>query len=190
MNINEAITLAGIADSTTVQTFEDFDQVMNAFQAGSCDAITTDKSGLISRKATAEPAAFRDDITIFGVTLSKEPLGPMYRSDDAQWGDIMDWTVYATFIAEEKGVTSATIDAYLAANPDDLEAQRLFGAAEDQLQGEMGLDAQAFYNVISQVGSYAEIYNRNLGPDTVFNVPRGLNNLWTNGGLFFPPPGR
>ena len=73
--------------------------MMNAFQAGSCDAITPDKSGLISRKATAEPASFRDDIIIFGLTLSKEPLGPMYRSDDAQWGDIVDWTVYATYMS-------------------------------------------------------------------------------------------
>jgi len=134
LNINEAITLAGIADNTTVQTFEDFDQVMNAFQAGSCDAITTDKSGLISRKAVAEPAAFRDDITIFGVTLSKEPLGPMYSSNDPQWGDIVDWTVYITFIAEEKGVTSGNIDDYLANNPDDLEAQRVFGVSDDQLR--------------------------------------------------------
>ena len=190
LNINEAIRLAGIADSTTVQTFEDFDQVMAAFQSGSCDVITTDKSGLAARKAVAEPASFASDITIFGLTLSKEPLGPLYRSDDPQWGDIVDWLVYSTFIAEEKGITSTTMDQYLADNPDDLEAQRLFGSAEDELQTAMGLDVAAFYNAITQVGSYVEIYNNNLGPDTVFDLPRGLNTLWLEGGLLYPPPAR
>ncbi len=73
---------------------------------------------------------------------------------------------------------------------DDTEAARLFGGADDQLQGDMGLDALAFANVITQVGNYAEIYERNLGPDTPFDLPRGLNELWTQGGLLYPPPAR
>ena len=190
LNMIEAVGLAGIAGNTVVQALEDFDQVMAAFALGSCDAITTDKSGLIARKATAQPASFQSDIVIFGLTLSKEPLGLMYRADDPQWGDIVDWLVYATWIAEEKGITSSNIDRYLADNPNDFEAQRLFGSAEDTLNDEMGLSVDAYYNAIKQVGNYEEIYNRNLGPDTVFDVARGLNNLWFNGGLFYPPPAR
>jgi general L-amino acid transport system substrate-binding protein len=187
LNISEAARVAGV--NIDLQTSEDFDQVMAAFQAGSCDVVTTDKSGLISRKAVAEPADFREDLVIFGVTLSKEPLGPMFRANDSVWGDVVDWTVYATLIAEEKGINSGNIDSILGST-DDGEALRLFGRADDEIQTAMGLDADAFYNVISQVGNYGEIYDRNLGPDTVFNVPRGLNQLWTNGGLMYPPPAR
>ena len=122
------------------------------------------------------------------MTLSKEPLGPMYRTNDGQWGDVVNWVVYATWIAEEKGVTSANIDDVLASTTDG-ELIRLFGG-EGELQTGMGLDAQAFYNVIKQVGNYAEIYDRNLGPDTIFNVPRGANSQWTEGGLFYAPPAR
>ena len=190
LNMIEAVGLAGIADNTFVQALEDVDQVMAGFASGSCDAITMDKSRLIGGKATAQPASFQTDIVIFGLTLSKEPLGPMYRADDPQWADIVDWLVYATWIAEEKGITSSNIDRYLADNPNDFEVQRLFGSAEDTLNDEMGLSADAYYDAIKQVGSYEEIYNRNLGPDTVIDVARGLNNLWFNGGLFYPPPAR
>ncbi len=114
----------------------------------------------------------------------------MYPANDSQWAAVVDWVVYSTFIAEEKGITSAGIDDYLAANPDDAEAQRLFGEEEYATVADLGLTRDAFYQAISQVGNYEEIYNRNLGPDTPFNLPRGLNELWINGGLLYPPPAR
>ena len=171
-------------------TYADADGYMNALQSGQCDIATTDKSQLASRKATASPAEFSEDLIIPAFTFSKEPLGPVFQANDSQWGDVVNWTVFSTLIAEEKGITSTGLADYLSSNPDDSEAQRLFGGAEDQLQGDMGLDPLAFANVITQVGSYAEIYDRNLGPDTPFNLPRGLNELWTNGGLLYPPPAR
>lgn len=186
LNMTEAARVAGT--DITLQTFEDFDAVMANFAAGACDAVTTDKSGLISRKAVAEPASFQEDLVIFGLTLSKEPLGPMYRTNDGVWGDIVNWVVYATWIAEERGVTSANIDDVLASTSDG-EVIRLFGG-EGELQTGMSLDADAFYNVIKQVGNYEEIYNNNLGPDTIFNVARGVNSQWTDGGLFYAPPAR
>jgi general L-amino acid transport system substrate-binding protein len=171
-------------------TFADADGYMNGLQAGQCDLVTTDKSQLASRKATAQPAEFSEDLIIPAFTFSKEPLGPVYQANDSQWGDVVNWTVFATFLAEEKGITSATLADYLSSNPDDTEAARLFGGAEDEIQSTMGLDPLAFANAITQVGSYAEIYERNLGPGTPFNLPRGLNELWTNGGLLYPPPAR
>jgi general L-amino acid transport system substrate-binding protein len=186
-----ATNLAAVSGVTIdLVTYADADGYMNALQSGQCDIATTDKSQLASRKATASPADFSADLIIPGYTFSKEPLGPVYQANDSEWGDIVNWTVFATLIAEEKGITSATLADYLASNADDTEAARLFGSADDQLQGDMGLDALAFANVISQVGSYAEIYERNLGPDTPFNLPRGLNKLWINGGLLYPPPAR
>ncbi|MDJ0952915.1 MAG: transporter substrate-binding domain-containing protein [Acidimicrobiia bacterium] len=186
-----ATNLAQVSGVTIdLVTYADADGYMNALQSGQCDIATTDKSQLASRKATASPAEFSEDLIIPGFTFSKEPLGPVYQANDSQWGDVVNWTVFATLIAEEKGITSATLADYLSSNPDDTEAARLFGAAEDQLQGDMGLDPLAFANVITQVGSYAEIYERNLGPDTPFNLPRGLNELWSNGGLLYPPPAR
>jgi len=173
-----------------LETYADADGYMNALQSGQCDIATTDKSQLASRKATASPADFSEDLIIPGYTFSKEPLGPVYQANDSQWGDVVNWTVFATLIAEEKGITSTTLESYLADNADDTEAARMFGGADDQLQGDMGLDALAFANVITQVGSYVEIYERNLGPDTPFNLPRGLNELWANGGLLYPPPAR
>lgn len=186
-----ATNLAAVAGVTIdLVTYADADGYMNALQSGQCDIATTDKSQLASRKATASPAEFSADLIIPGYTFSKEPLGPVYQANDSQWGDVVNWTVFATLIAEEKGITSSTLESYLSGNPDDTEAARLFGGADDQLQGDMGLDPLAFANVITQVGSYAEIYERNLGPDTPFNLPRGLNELWTNGGLLYPPPAR
>ncbi len=189
LNIQTLIEVSNISGAT-VDTYADADGYMNALQAGQCDIATTDKSQLASRKATATPQDFADDLLIHPLTFSKEPLGPVYPANDSQWAAIVDWVVYATFIAEEKGITSATIDGYLADNPDDAEAQRLFGDVEYATLGDLGLPRDAFYQTIKQVGNYEEIYNRNLGPDTPFNLPRGLNSLWTEGGLLYPPPAR
>ncbi len=158
----------------------------DAFIAGTCDVITTDGSGLVGRKAVQEPEG--ETWVIFPATpISKEPLGPVYAQNDSQWADVVNWTVYATLIADENGVTSADADAALAGDF-GAEMQRLMGG-EGEKQTFMGLVADAFYNVISQVGNYQEIWDANLAP--VGLVREGsANALWTDGGLMYPPPAR
>jgi general L-amino acid transport system substrate-binding protein len=183
-NISELAQTLGI--TIDLQTFEDYDQVTEAFIAGTCDVITTDGSGLVGRKAAQEPEG--EEWVIFPATpISKEPLGPVYAQNDSQWADAVNWVVYATLIADEYGVTSANADAALAGEFGP-EMIRLMGG-EGELQSVMGLSADAFYNVITQVGSYQEIWDANLTP--VGLVREGsANALWTDGGLMYAPPAR
>ncbi|MCB0992437.1 MAG: amino acid ABC transporter substrate-binding protein [Acidimicrobiales bacterium] len=183
-NIADAADAAGVG--ITVSTFEDFDIVTDNFISGACDIITTDGSGLVGRKAVQQPEG--EEWVIFPATpISKEPLGPTYGQNDSKWADVINWTVYATIIADENGVTSANVDE-MAANPPTAEIGRLLGG-EGELQTAMGLPADAFYQVIKQVGNYDEIYERNL-------VPVGLtrdgsaNAGWLDGGLIYAPPAR
>lgn len=179
-NISEAMKAVGA--NFTLTTFDDFNLVLQNFKDGACDAITTDGSGLVSRKSTDEPAA--GDWVIFPtVPISKEPLGPATKQGDDVWSDAVSWTVYAMITAEEFGVTSANVDEMLA-NPPNGEVQRMLGG-EGELQTVMGLPADAFYQVIKQVGNYGEVFDRNL---TVLGLQRGLNGLWINGGLLYAPP--
>ncbi len=181
-NITEASDALGL--NITLQTYEDFNIVMENFKSGACDVVTTDGSGLVSRKAT-DPAG--GEWVIFPeVPISKEPLGPAWKQNDSVWGDVVRWTVYAMIIAEEKGITSANVDQ-MVANPPDGEASRLLGASEDEIQTKMGLPADAFYQVIKQVGNYGEVFDRHLTP---LGLNRGLNALWSDGGLLYAPPAR
>ncbi len=181
-NITEAMQAIG-ADFT-LTTFEDFNIVLENFKSGACDAVTTDGSGLVSRKATDEPAP--GDWVIFpSVPISKEPLGPGVAQGDAKWADAVNWTMFALMIAEEQGITSANVDD-MKANPPNGEVERLLGGAEEK-QTAMGLPADAFYNVIKQVGNYGEIFDANLTP---LGLERGLNALWNQGGLIYAPPAR
>ena len=169
-NITEAMQAAG-ADFT-LTTFEDFNIVLENFKSGACDAVTTDGSGLISRKSTDEPAP--GDWVIFpAVPISKEPLGPGVAQGDAKWADAVNWTMFAMIIAEEQAITSANV-ADMLADPPNGEVQRLLGG-EGEKQTAMGLPADAFFNVISQVGNYGEIFDTHL---TVLGLERGLNALW------------
>ncbi|MBI4631640.1 MAG: amino acid ABC transporter substrate-binding protein, partial [Chloroflexi bacterium] len=154
------------------------DAAIAAYEANRCDAFTTDKSGLISRISTLKAPA---DTVIMDVTLSKEPLGPMVRHGDDQWHDIVQWTVFSTFIAEEFGVTSANVDDVKAKDTRP-EVKRLTGAdANAKMGAKLGLGDDFAFNIIKKVGNYAEIYDRNLGPKTKTSIPRGLNNLYVNG---------
>ncbi|MEM7323474.1 MAG: amino acid ABC transporter substrate-binding protein [Actinomycetota bacterium] len=182
-NISELAQVLGI--SITLNTFEDFNIVTDAFIEGTCDIITTDGSGLVGRKAEQQPDD--QEWVIFPATpISKEPLGPVYAQNDSQWADVVNWTVYATIIADEQGVTSANVDDALANGSPEI--QRLLGG-DGELQSVMGLSADAFYNTISQVGSYGEIFESNLGP--VGLVREGsANAAWTEGGLIYAPPAR
>ncbi len=135
-NIAELASVLGI--TITLNTFEDFDQVTDAFLSGACDVITTDGSGLVGRKAVQQPAD--DEWVIFPASpISKEPLGPVYAQNDSQWADVVNWVVYATFIADEYGVTSADVDAALVGDF-GAEMVRLMGG-EGELQTVMGLPA-------------------------------------------------
>ena len=183
-NISELASVLGI--KITLTTFEDYDQVTEAFIAGTCDVITTDGSGLVGRKSVQEPS--KDAWVIFPATpFSKEPLGPVYAQNDSQWADVVNWTVFATFIADEYGVGSDEVSA-AAAGDFGPEMVRLMGG-EGELQTVMGLSATAFADVITQVGNYQQIWDRNLTP--VGLVREGsANALWNKGGLLYAPPAR
>jgi general L-amino acid transport system substrate-binding protein len=184
-NIADAADAAGIEMRLT--TFEDFDQVTENFINGACDVITTDGSALVGRKANQQPAG--ENWVIFPATpISKEPLGPTYGQNQSRFADVVNWTVYATIIADEKGITSDNVDD-MAASPPDAEAARLLGAADDEQQSNMDLAPDAFYQVIAQVGNYDEIYARHLNP--VGLTREGSANAgWLDGGLIYAPPAR
>ena len=182
---NLADTMAARGLSYEPVVYEDVETGWTTYEEGRCDAYTTDKSGLVARQILL---TVPDDHVIMDETISKEPLGPVVRHGDDQWFDIVQWTVFATFFAEEHGITAANAGDMMAstANP----REKSFFGTEGELGAFLGLDADWAYNVVSQVGNYAEIYDRNLGPDTLTYIPRGLNSLYTDGGLLFAPAWR
>jgi general L-amino acid transport system substrate-binding protein len=164
--------------------FPDAPSTSEAYDQGTCDGFTTDKSGLVSQQILmTDPAAHM----ILEETMSKEPLAPSVRHGDNNWGDIVTWTVFCTFATEEYGITSQNVDTFLGG--DDPVIQNLLGETGD-LGVALGLSNDFCYQVVSQVGNYEEIYNRNLGPGTPFNLPRGLNSQYTDGGLLYAMPFR
>ncbi|MEC7924495.1 MAG: amino acid ABC transporter substrate-binding protein, partial [Actinomycetota bacterium] len=155
-NIGDAAEAAGV--TINLQTYEDFDIVTDNFISGACDIITTDGSGLVGRKAQQQPDG--EEWVIFpGAPISKEPLGPTYGQNDSKWADAVNWAVYATIIADEKGINSGNAASVVGNDAFDAEAQRLMGG-EGELQSLMGLAPDAFQQVISQVGNYDEIYSQ------------------------------
>ena len=183
--LNLADVMAARGVSYTPAVFEDADSTFAAYSEGRCDGVTTDKSGLVSRRTVlADPAAH----VILDVTMSKEPLGPMVRHGDDQWFDIAQWTVFALFSSEEFGLASDNVDSMMASATAP-EVRRLLGL-EGDLGLKLGLENNWAYNIIKLVGNYEEVYNRNLGPDTPTYIPRGYNSLYTNGGLLYAPPFR
>ena len=183
-NIADAADAAGV--DITLSTFEDFDIVTTNFIEGACDIITTDGSALVGRKANQQPAD--QDWVIFPPTpISKEPLGPTYGQNQSRFADVVNWTVYATIIADEKGITSSNAAA-IAADPPDAEAGRLLGG-DGEVQSAMGLAPDAFLQVITQVGNYDEIYTRHLGPVGLTRAG-SANAGWLDGGLIYAPPAR
>jgi len=186
-NITEGAEVAGV--SITLQTVETFPEAMEAFKSGTCDLVTTDGSGLYGNRAAEEAAGTEGagDWVIFPeAPISKEPLGPAYRQNDSQWADVINWTVYATFIADEQGVTAANVGDMMEATP---ELARLFGG-EGELQSAMGLDAEAFLNAIKAVGNYGEIFERNLTGPLDLAREGSYNMQWLDGGLIYAPPAR
>ena len=164
--------------------FEAFDEVVGAFFAGRCDAYTSDSSNMASVRTTAPNPA---DYVILPDLISKEPLAPATRHGDAEWDDVVRWVVHALIQAEESGVTSANAAAMRDSN--DPTVKRLLGTTPGFGEA-LGLDEAWAYNAISAVGNYGEIFARNVGPDTPLGLERGLNALWTDGGLMYAPPAR
>ena len=181
-NLADVFRARGL-DFTPV-VFDDADATREAYDQGQCDGFTTDKSGLVSQQILmADPAAH----IILDETMSKEPLAPAVRHGDDNWYDIIKWSVYCTIAAEEMGMTSENVDTFLGG--EDPVIQNLLGEAGD-LGVALSLNNDFCYQIIKQVGNYGEIYDRNLGPDTPFNLPRGLNALYTDGGIQYAPPFR
>jgi general L-amino acid transport system substrate-binding protein len=166
-------------------TIEKCEEVTGAFLAGRCDAITSDASQLAAIRAndTPNPA----DYVILPELISKEPLGPSVRQGDDQWFDIVKWALFAMIDAEERGLTAANVEAALK-SPDP-NVQRLLGVTGDLGKG-MGLDNKWAYNIIRLVGNYGESFERNVGMASKLQLARGLNALWTKGGLMYSPPVR
>ncbi|MBQ0805611.1 MULTISPECIES: amino acid ABC transporter substrate-binding protein [unclassified Sulfitobacter] len=155
------------------------------YLAGACDTYTTDASGLAATRATFEAPG---DHIILPEIISKEPLGPLVRHGDNEWGDITRWTLYALIAAEELGVTSANVEE-MAASTTNPEVARLLGT-EGTLGEMLGLDAAWAKNAIASQGNYGEIFAKNIGEETPIGLARGLNAQWTDGGLMYAPPFR
>ena len=154
---------------------------------GRCDMYGTDRSGLASNRTTFKDAEWH---IILPEIISKEPLGPVVKYGDQQWSDIVRWTVYVLFIAEEMGLNSENIDDMV--DHVDPAVKRFMGELNGKdhphLGAKLGLNSYWAYDIIKQVGNYKEIYERNLGPKTKLGLDRGLNKLYTDGGLLYAPP--
>ena len=160
-------------------------EAQQKYLSNACDAYTTDASGLAATRATFEdPSAH----VILPEIISKEPLGPVVRHGDNQWGDIARWVLNALVVAEEKGITSENVED-MAASSEDPEIRRLLGV-EGDLGSMIGLEAGWAKDAILAGGNYGEIFDRHLGPDTAIGLERGLNAQWTDGGILYAPPFR
>lgn len=166
----------------TVVAFEKADEVVAAYDAGRCDVYTTDRSGLAAQRSKlSDPSAH----IVLPEIISKEPLGPLVRHGDSQWADIARWTHACMVNAEEMGVTSANVAEMKGS--DDPNIKRLLGADGD-LGPKLGLDNAFCANILEKVGNYSEVYEANVGPDTELGLERGLNALWSDGGVMYVPP--
>ncbi len=163
---------------------ENRDEVEQAFYSGRCDVYTNDASGLASSRTTRAPKP--DDYVILPELISKEPLAPAFRHGDNQFGDIVRWAVYAMLEAEEYGITAANVDKMKAENTNPV-IKRILGTTPGMGKA-LGLDDDWAYRIIKQVGNYGESFERNMGDKSALKLPRGLNRLWTQGGLQYAPP--
>ncbi len=161
-------------------------EAQQQYLAGACDVYTTDASGLAATRATFEdPAAH----VVLPEIVSKEPLGPLVRHGDNEWGDIVRWTLNALITAEELGVTSANVGEMGASAGNNPEVNRLLGT-EGNLGEMLGVDADWAAKALAAVGNYGEIFERNIGENTPIGLARGLNASYRDGGLIYSPPFR
>ena len=203
MNINSALELSGASVCTNTGTttelnvadyfrannmeyelvaFEKADEVVAAYDAGRCDVYTTDQSGLYAQRLKlTNPGEHK----VLPEIISKEPLGPVVRQGDDQWFNIVKWVHIATVNAEELGVTQANASEMMGG--DNPAVKRLLGT-EGEFGAALGLGNDWAANAIKAVGNYGEIFERNVGPDTDLGIARGVNALWSKGGLMYGPP--
>jgi general L-amino acid transport system substrate-binding protein len=177
--------------SWEVRTFDDTDQIQAAFVAGQCDGWSSDTSQLTGLRTDYPDGA--DALTILPEVFSKEPLAPAVADGDTQWAQVVDWAIVATIQAEEFGVTQANVDE-MRDTSEDVGIKQFLGVevtGEDgsasTLDPGLGLPADFAYQIVKQVGNYGEIFERNLAP---LGLERGVNALWTDGGLMYSPPYR
>ena len=180
-NVTEYFSKLGLKYKSVV--FDTAEAIQAAFFSGRCQAYTTDMSDLAGARTHASNP---QDYVVLPEVISKEPLGPAVRRGDDEWFQIVRWSFYATVEAEELGLTQANADK-LRAESKDPAVQRLLGTGEDT--GKLlGLDKDWTYRIIKQVGNYGERFEANMGPKTPVGLPRGVNNLWSHGGLMYAPP--
>jgi general L-amino acid transport system substrate-binding protein len=164
--------------------FDTVDEAMKALEAGDCDVFTADQSALYAeRTALAKPEAG----VILPDVISKEPLGPVVRGDDVAWFNLVKWVAFGLVDAEELGVTSHNLDKAIASKKP--EVRRLVGA-EGDYGAKLGVDDAFVLRAVKAVGNYDEIFERNLGTGSKLRIPRGLNQLWSAGGVMYAPPMR
>lgn len=164
--------------------FDTSEQTVQGFASGRCDVLTSDRSQLAAlRSKLAEP----DSAKILPETISKEPLGPVVRQGDDEWFNIVKWVLFTQINAEELGISSSNVDDMKKS--DNPNIQRLLGTDGD-MGAKLGLPDDFGYAIVKGVGNYGEMYNRNVGPDTPLGLDRGLNALWTEGGIMYAPPVR
>jgi general L-amino acid transport system substrate-binding protein len=165
--------------------FERLEEVRTAYDQGRCDAYTTDQSGLYAERTVLSNP---DDHIILPEVISKEPLGPVVRHGDNEWGDVVRWSLAAMVEAEEFGVDSQNVDDQKATSTNP-GVRRLLGVEGEMGQG-LGLPMDWGYNIIKLVGNYGEIFEANVGQGTPLKIERGLNALWNQGGLQYAMPVR
>jgi general L-amino acid transport system substrate-binding protein len=167
-----------------VVAFEKADEVVQAYDSGRCDVYTTDASGLYAQRLKLTNPG---EHVVLPEIISKEPLGPVVRHGDDLWFDLVKWTHFAMVNAEELGVNSGNVDQMKTS--DNPEIKRLLGT-EGSFGEAIGLGNDWAYNIVKQVGNYGEVFERHVGPNTPLGIARGLNALWTQGGLQYAPPVR
>ncbi len=166
----------------TPVVFEKADEVIAAYDAGRCDVFTTDQSGLYAERLKLKVP---EEHVVLPEVISKEPLGPSVRKGDQEWGDIVRWTLFGMIDAEELGITSANVDD-LKANSANPEIKRALG--DSDFGKALGVGNDWLFNIVKQVGNYGEVFERNLGVKTPLKIARGINALWSKGGILYAPP--
>ncbi|MCY1302072.1 putative amino-acid ABC transporter-binding protein YhdW [compost metagenome] len=167
-----------------VVAFEKADQTIQAFNTARCDVYSTDASALYAQRLTLNDP---DRFVVLPEVISKEPLGPAVRQGDDQWFKIVRWTLFALTEAEELGITKDNAAKLLESGT---TAQKRFLGIENEAGKSLGLDPKWAYQAVSAVGNYGEVFERHLGKDSPLKIDRGLNKLWSNGGLMYAPPAR
>ncbi len=180
LNVADYFRTTGMKMNPVV--IENTAELAKAFFAGRCDCLTSDASQLAGTRAVAPNP---DEYIILPEIISKEPLAPAVRHGDNKWKDIVNYSVLAMINAEELGITSKNVDQMLQSK--DPKIKRFLGVTPGNGKA-LGLDEKFAYNIIKQVGNYGEVFERNVGVNTPLGIARGLNALWTDGGLMYSPP--